>query len=623
MLGSSKNFRLGTLDIAPSRNAVIAGDQNIHLEPKVMDVLCLLAQNNEGVVLREDLINQVWSVESGADESLTRAISLLRKTLKQCGNSSTIETIPKRGYRLVTGKTDPSLSDFTLPDKLAYADVMVDQPPAYSIAVLRFDDLSPKQDHGYLANGITEEVLNALVRVADLKVTARTSSFALHGKTTNIREIGQALNVAYLIEGSVRLRDSKIRATAQLINATDGTHLWSKTFDAALDDVFELEDRLSIGIMDATVAALDIAKAAPSVSKRTRNVQAYPLFVQGRTLTLQVNGQLTLPTAIKLFEQVVDLDPEFAEGWAWLALAHHNLPEYSATVNWAEHVSEHKRASERAMQLDPDSSYSIKAHAGVKCVELKFHEALAAYKNAYDRDPNNVDHILVYGYMLAGVGLNKQAHELFKIGMPLDPLSGPWYANFGTIEIALNNFEAAEKNFKQSLRLGYGPAIILLGQLYTLMGEQKKALAFVKQKFNQLDPIFQAQLQSPIIRKVVYGSLFKRSKTARWLMSKVLQHRMRSPAWQPTVMSTLSMLFADRPRDFMHHILTKPNSFVAHTMSRIWDPSEEARNIRMHDDFPAFAEKIGLLRCWQENGWPSHFKPFEGTDGSNGQYTRS
>ena len=121
MLGSSENFRLGILDIAPNRNAVIAGDQNIRLEPKVMDVLCLLAQSKERVVLREDLINQVWSVESGADESLTRAISLLRKTLKQCGNTSTIETIPKRGYRLVTDEIDPSLSDFTLPDKLGDA----------------------------------------------------------------------------------------------------------------------------------------------------------------------------------------------------------------------------------------------------------------------------------------------------------------------------------------------------------------------------------------------------------------------------------------------------------------------------------------------------------------------
>ncbi|MFT7528760.1 MAG: TolB-like protein [Arenicella sp.] len=624
MLVSPEDFRLGALDVAPGRNTITGSTQSAHIEPKIMDVLCLLAQTSGEVVSRNELLNQVWSIESGADECLTRAISLLRKKLKVCGNNSiAIETIPKRGYRLVTVDIDPDMPDFTLPDKIGQIAISVDQAPPYSIAVLRFDDMSPQHDHAYLADGITEEILNALVGVADLKVTARTSSFSFHGKNIDIREIGQALNVAYIIEGSVRQFDNKIRATAQLISTIDGIHVWSKTYDGLLDDAYRFQDRLSHCILDDTLTALNIVKKLPSGSKRTRNEKAYTLFIQGRTLTLQANGQLTLPTAIKLLEQVVDIDPNFAEGWAWLALAHHNLPEYSTTEKWADHVTAHKHASTRAMQLDPNSSYSLKAHAGVKCVELKFDQALSTYKEAYERDPNNVDHILVYGYMLAGVGLNQQAHDLFKIGLPLDPLSGPWHANFGTIEVALNNFAAAERNFKQSLSLGYGPAAVLLGQLYTLMGDQKKAIAFLNQKFNQLDPIFQKQLRSKIIRKAVYASIFKQSKPARWLISKVLKSRMRKPSWQPTVMSTLSMIVVDRPLDFMEHILTKPNSFVAHTMSRIWDPSAEAKNIRMHADFPDFAEKIGLLRCWQENGWPSHFKPFAGTDGSNGQYTRS
>ncbi|MFT5655357.1 MAG: TolB-like protein, partial [Arenicella sp.] len=319
MLVSPEDFRLGALDVAPGRNTITGSTQSAHIEPKIMDVLCLLAQTSGEVVSRNELLNQVWSIESGADECLTRAISLLRKKLKVCGNNSiAIETIPKRGYRLVTVDIDPDMPDFTLPDKIGQIAISVDQAPPYSIAVLRFDDMSPQHDHAYLADGITEEILNALVGVADLKVTARTSSFSFHGKNIDIREIGQALNVAYIIEGSVRQFDNKIRATAQLISTIDGIHVWSKTYDGLLDDAYRFQDRLSHCILDDTLTALNIVKKLPSGSKRTRNEKAYTLFIQGRTLTLQANGQLTLPTAIKLLEQVVDIDPNFAEGWAWL-----------------------------------------------------------------------------------------------------------------------------------------------------------------------------------------------------------------------------------------------------------------------------------------------------------------
>jgi TolB-like protein len=153
-------------------------------------------------------------------------------------------------------------------------------PDPKSIAVLAFTDLSPKHDQDYFSDGVSEEILNALVRVQDLKVAGRTSSFYYKGKNVDLRTIGKALGVAHVLEGSVRTQGERVRITAQLIRTTDGIHLWSKDFDGTLDDVFKLQDRVARAIVDELKPMLVGDQKTQLVAQATSDPEAYRLYLQ-------------------------------------------------------------------------------------------------------------------------------------------------------------------------------------------------------------------------------------------------------------------------------------------------------------------------------------------------------
>nr|MBX2849445.1 winged helix-turn-helix domain-containing protein [Acidiferrobacterales bacterium] len=183
-----------------------------------MEILGLLAQGNGQVVLREDMLD-----EHSSDEGVTRAVSILRKTLKKVGSEKDyIETIPKRGYRLLVSVSSSYLVEDDKPEQSSTKSAQT-----ASLAVLAFIDLSENQDQGYLSDGVSEEIINALVRLPFLRVTGRTSSFSFKDTNTKVREIANALNVSHILEGSLRRHKDRIRITAQLIEAQNDKHLWS------------------------------------------------------------------------------------------------------------------------------------------------------------------------------------------------------------------------------------------------------------------------------------------------------------------------------------------------------------------------------------------------------------
>jgi len=217
-------FKLGAFDIEVSRNRIVQGGNTYALEPQIMNVLCALAQKPGIVISRADLIDKVWHVEYGADEGLTRAISILRKTFREAGEEKAyIETVHTRGYRLAVPVSNEISNQIVQSD----AAKPTARPKEITLAVLPFVDMSEDNDQEYFADGISDEIINALVRLPFLKVSGRTSSFSFKGKNTGIPEIGAALNVTHVLEGAVRKQGDCLRITAQLIEATQDYHLWS------------------------------------------------------------------------------------------------------------------------------------------------------------------------------------------------------------------------------------------------------------------------------------------------------------------------------------------------------------------------------------------------------------
>jgi TolB-like protein len=184
-----------------------------------------------------------------------------------------------------------------------------------SIAVLPFVDMSENQDQEYFADGLTEELLDELAQLEGLNVTGRTSSFAFKGKNQDLRDIGEQLGVAYILEGSVRKQDDEVRITAQLINTQDGSHMWSHTYDAQLDDIFYIQENISRSVAGALSIALEVEGRNHLPGTGTDSVEAYDVFLEGRAAE---KGGGTFDLTAALFQRAIDLDPEYAEAWAGL-----------------------------------------------------------------------------------------------------------------------------------------------------------------------------------------------------------------------------------------------------------------------------------------------------------------
>ncbi|MHA7873028.1 MAG: TIR domain-containing protein, partial [Hyphococcus sp.] len=210
---------------------------------------------------------------------------------------------PKTGETLASGEAPPA----TLNVPAADAGV--------SIAVLPFADMSPEGNQEYFADGLSEELLNVLVRVDGLKVASRTSSFALKDQILSIGEIAERLNVNHVLEGSIRKMDNRVRITAQLIDARDDKHMWSETYDRHLSDIFRIQDEIATAVVDALRDELGISEAEEIVIKpATENLTAYDAYLKARDLYL-ARGKANVVESMRLFEHAVEIDPDFARGW--------------------------------------------------------------------------------------------------------------------------------------------------------------------------------------------------------------------------------------------------------------------------------------------------------------------
>jgi TolB-like protein/predicted Zn-dependent protease len=291
--------------------------------------------------------------------------------------------------------------------------------PARSIAVLAFDDLSPQRDQAYFAEGISEELLNLLARIEGFKVAARTSSFKFRGASLDIGEIGRALNVETVLEGSVRKSGNQLRVTAQLINVADGFHLWSQSYDRELSNIFTVQDEIATAIVDALKLKLDLGAATAG---RTQDTAAYDHYLRGRQLGRQPT-QAGLLRAVQEFEQAIAIDPAFAAAYAGVADAWVWLEDYGG-IRSAEAFPRAEQAARRALELDPESA---EAHAAMAFVLDRYHRDRPGAREYFERtlrlNPNYVNAYNLYGDTLRDLGDYPRMIEVHRKAVELDPLS--------------------------------------------------------------------------------------------------------------------------------------------------------------------------------------------------------
>ena len=327
------SIEFGHYRILPHRRQLLADDRPIVLGRRAFDVLLVLVEAPGAVVSKNEVLQRVWPDRIVEENRLAGEITALRKAFG--ADRELIRTVAGRGYqftgeiRLASAAADGSAvadtvtaaADPTCEPESHPADLPLPDTP--SIAVLPFDNMSGDPEQEYFADGMVEEIITALSRIKWLFVIARHSSFTYKGQSPDVKRVGRELGVRYVLEGSVRKADGRVRVAGQLIDATNGAHLWADRFDGSLEDVFELQDKVASSVAGVIEPALLAAETARSAHRPTNDLTAYDL--QLRAYAMNVSSARQTPEMLRLLEQAIARDPRYGPALGWAAICCHRL----------------------------------------------------------------------------------------------------------------------------------------------------------------------------------------------------------------------------------------------------------------------------------------------------------
>ena len=327
--------------------------------------------------------------------------------------------------------------------------------PEKSIAVLAFVNLSDDKDNEYFSDGVSEELLNSLATVPGLKVMARTSSFFFKDKNLPVTEIGRQLNVSFIVEGSVRKAGSKVRVTAELIKASDGFRVWSKSFDRELKNVFALQDELAGLIVGQLRTPLfGLTGSLPTndrTAAQTQNLAAHELFWRGR-FEFNKKSPDGLTRSIDLFEQAVRLDPDFGLAWAQLATAR-SWAIYLYGADRATYLPAMQMEAARAAALAPDLAETQVALSEVSLENWEWKAARQSSDNAVALAPSDSDVLQMASFVALASGDNEGVERFARRALERDPFNVGAFLNLGFARIAAGDFADAETIARQTIAL--------------------------------------------------------------------------------------------------------------------------------------------------------------------------
>jgi serine/threonine-protein kinase len=344
---------------------------------------------------------------------------------------------------------------------------------------------------------MAEELINALAKVPGLQVAARTSAFQFKGRAEDVRRIGQELNVDAILEGSVRKSGTRLRVTAQLVNAGDGYQLWSERFDRELQDVFALQDEMAATMVKALRLQLSDPEQAPKVRRYTQNLDAYHLYLRGRHAWFS-RYQGGLQKAIAAFEQAIELDPFYALAHAGLADCYSVMGMYGFLPPRAA-FPRAKQAAERALVLDDSVA---EAHSALGFIGLYFDWDLRASESAFKRalalNPDYVQAWSWHGLLLAYQRRHGEAAESARRAQERDPLSHYTHAIAGQVMKYAGRYQPAAEAARKALAQDkdFVLALFTLGQAETLLGNHDEGIAALERAvaLTRRDPFFLALL---------------------------------------------------------------------------------------------------------------------------------
>lgn len=517
-------YSFGEFTLNLDRGALLRAGAEVKLRPKSFAVLCHLVERHGRLVTKEELLDAIWVRSVVTEGSVTQCLIDIRRAI---GDEShrMIRTVPRRGYLFdlpvrahggesgresrppapaspALARTAQSRLRWALPAALVailgtaavwwgVSNRGIDLPvphepsaaaaPPDSIAVLPFIDMSPEQDQSYFSDGLSEEVLNLLAQIPDLRVIARTSSFSFKGQNPDIAMIAEKLDVSHVLEGSVRKSGDRVRITAQLVDASTSSHLWSKTYDRDLDDVFAVQDEIAASVADALKLTLVHGESSQAGAPRT--AQAYEPYLQARFFFSR-RGPGDVERARNYYQQALEIDPGYAQAWAGLAGAYH-IQIATGETSMDSSLARLGNAVEQALSLDPDLAEAHVRAANYYHWMGQHDVAREHYQRALAVGPENPLVLSVAAGSALWQGRFEEAVALQRRAVSLDPLSYVNRGNLAHLLLRTDRLEEAKTQYLQAMALNptdpsfdhradIGAALILqqrFGEALTLVEE--------------------------------------------------------------------------------------------------------------------------------------------------------
>jgi TolB-like protein/Tfp pilus assembly protein PilF len=390
--------------------------------------------------------------------------------------------------------------------------------PVHSIAVLPFTNMSDDKKQDYFADGISEDLLNLLTKIPQLQVTARTSSFSFKGKDIAIPEIAHKLNVAHVLEGSVRKAGNQVRITAQLVDAATDTELWSQTYDRKLDDVFAIQDEIAADV----VKQLKVTLLGAAPKARTTDPEAYALYLQAVQLGRQFTGE-AFQKSDALYRKVLAIDPRYAPAWDRLAenLYHEANQGLRPTK---QGFTQAREAATKALAIDPDYA---PAHARLGYIAIygdnDLADAAQHFKRALALDPADLEVLRNSATLLGSLGRTDEALALDETVVRRDPVNVTALFTLGYYQRVAGRFDAAVASFHAAISLApsRGATHAELGNTLLLKGDAQGALAEIEQ-----EPV---QVWKMIGQSMAYHALGRKADSDAALAALIAKYEKDEP----------------------------------------------------------------------------------------------
>ena len=523
-----RQYRFGTFTLDLDRGFLCRDQGRVDVRAKAFDLLAYLVQHAGRVVGKDELVDAVWPGVAVTDNSLAQCMAEVRRVLGD-DSHEVIRTIVRRGYVFAA----EVLTTAPAPYGTAPAGVAGRPDLRPSIAVLPFVNLTADPDNEYFSDGLAEDILDLLTRVPGLKVIARTSAFAFKGRNEDVRRIAEALGVAHVLEGSVRKAGNRIRVSAQLIAADDGSHIWAQRYDRELADVFAIQDEIAAAI--ATSLRVQLGDRTALASRRpAANTEAHHLYLRGRFQWAKRTAK-ALHAAIRHYRDAIAIAPGYGAAYGGLAecyvpLAYYghmrprdawqmaraaarqaldidaSLAEARTVLGWTKTFLDWDPAAgeaEMRAAIEDDPQYS-RARQGLSehlVATGRFDEAAAQIRQALTSDPVALNINAAVGFMDYFSGRADRALEHFTRTIELDPYFYPAHWYLGMALEQCGRRDEAVKELRQAADLSdqSTAAVASLGAVYAARGEHDRAREILDRLQRESDTRYVSQVFTAVI----------------------------------------------------------------------------------------------------------------------------